>query len=264
MRVLGKDPTGHASHFEKRDSQQRCGNSVHTARTVRPRGVRVYNPRLTKTGLTRRFVRTRRRGEIASVFMPSVPVLLTLAAEMERERDHALDRERSDDELLDDGLLESAQEREAASAELLDEYEWTALGSVAQFEKVLFDGEDYGTLAEPGSPEEWEFLGIPGILEPEDVSRLLKLRQARQARRGIERRQENPEAAEPVPLHRSLAEQRRLLNSLVSVWSKQSGETHAQIHAEVRRLGGGPEVARATVAQLQTRIDILRSRITKR
>jgi superfamily II DNA or RNA helicase len=211
-----------------------------------------------------RFVRTRRRGEIASVFMPSVPVLLTLAAEMERERDHALDRERSDDELLDDGLLESAQEREAASAELLDEYEWTALGSVAQFEKVLFDGEDYGTLAEPGSPEEWEFLGIPGILEPEDVSRLLKLRQARQARRGVERRQENPEAAEPVPLHRSLAEQRRLLNSLVSVWSKQSGETHAQIHAEVRRLGGGPEVARATVAQLQARIDILRSRITKR
>jgi len=211
-----------------------------------------------------RFVRTRRRGEIASVFMPSVPILLTLAAEMERERDHALDRERSDDELLDDGLLESAQEREAASAELLDEYEWTALGSVAQFEKVLFDGEDYGTLAEPGSPEEWEFLGIPGILEPEDVSRLLKLRQARQARRGVERRQENPDAPEPVPLHRNLGEQRRLLNSLVSVWSKQSGETHAQIHAEVRRLGGGPEVARATVAQLQARIDILRSRITKR
>lgn len=211
-----------------------------------------------------RFVRTRRRGEIASVFMPSVPVLLTLAAEMERERDHALDKERSDDELLDDGLLESAQERESASAELLDEYEWTALGSVAQFEKVLFDGQDYGTLAEPGSPEEWEFIGLPGLLEPEDVSRLLKLRQARQARRGVERRREHPEEAAPVPLHRSLAEQRRLLNSLVTVWAKQSGETHAQVHAEVRRLGGGPEVARATVAQIQARIDILRKRITGR
>lgn len=208
-----------------------------------------------------RFVRTRRRGEIASVFMPSVPVLLTLASEMERERDHALDKERSDDELLDDGLLESAQEREAASAELLDEYEWTALGSVAQFEKVLFDGQDYGTLAEPGSAEEWEFIGIPGLLEPEDVSRLLKLRQARQSRRGVERRREHPEEPAPVPLHRSLAEQRRLLNSLVTVWSKQSGETHGQVHAEVRRLGGGPEVARATVAQIQARIDILRKRI---
>jgi DNA or RNA helicases of superfamily II len=208
-----------------------------------------------------RFVRIRRRGEIASVFMPSVPVLLRLAAEMEVERDHALDRERSDDELLDDGLLESAQEREAASAELLDEYEWTALGSVAQFEKVLFNGEDYGALAEPGSPEEWEFIGLPGILEPEDVSRLLKLRQARQARRGVERARENPDAAPPVPLHRSLAEQRRLLNSLVSIWARTTGETHAQVHAEVRRLGGGPEVARATVAQLQARIDILRKRI---
>lgn len=211
-----------------------------------------------------RFVRTRRRGEIASVFMPSVPVLLGLAAEMERERDHALDKERSDDELLDDGLLESAQEREAASAELLDEYEWTALGSVAQFEKVLFDGQDYGTLAEPGSPEEWEFIGIPGLLEPEDVSRLLKLRQARQSRRGVERRREHPEQGAPAPLHRSLAEQRRLLNSLVTVWAKQSGETHAQVHAEVRRLGGGPEVARATVAQIQARIDILRRRINPR
>lgn len=211
-----------------------------------------------------RFVRTRRRGEIASVFLPSVPVLLGLAAELERERDHALDREQADDELLDDATLERAQEREAASADLLDEFEWQALESIATFEKVLFDGEEFGTLAEPGSPEEWEFLGLPGLLEPADVSRLLKLRQARQRRRGVERSREHPERAAPVALHRSLAEQRRLLNSLVSIWARSSGQTHAQVHAEVRRLGGGPEVARATVAQLQARIDILRRRITGR
>src|SRR5690606_8840024 len=35
-----------------------------------------------------RFVRARRRGELATVFLPSVPVLLRLAAELERERDH--------------------------------------------------------------------------------------------------------------------------------------------------------------------------------
>src|SRR5690606_4224415 len=97
-----------------------------------------------------RFVRSRRRGELASVFLPSVPVLLGLAAELERERDHALDRERSEqDGLLDDELVERANEQDAASAELLDEYEWQALGSVATFEKVLFDGDEYGTLAEP-------------------------------------------------------------------------------------------------------------------
>ncbi|MCY7325502.1 MAG: DEAD/DEAH box helicase, partial [Microbacteriaceae bacterium] len=44
-----------------------------------------------------RFVRTRRRGETASIFLPSVPSLMALAATLELERDHALDRERDDD-----------------------------------------------------------------------------------------------------------------------------------------------------------------------
>ncbi len=47
-----------------------------------------------------RFVRARRRGETASVFLPNVPPLMTLAAELERERDHALDRAAASD---DDG-----------------------------------------------------------------------------------------------------------------------------------------------------------------
>lgn len=207
-----------------------------------------------------RFVRARRRGELASIFVPSVPVLLGLAAELERERDHALDRETPDDQLLDDGLLERAEEGESASADLLDEYEWTALGSVATFEKVLYDGEEYGALAEPGSAEEWDFIGLPGILEPEEVSRLLRSRQARQQRHAAERPPETEPVA-PVALHRTLAEQRRLLNSLVSIRARVSGESHAMVHAEVRRLCGGPEVSRATVAQLQARIDLLRTRI---
>jgi hypothetical protein len=33
------------------------------------------------------------------------------------------------------------------------------------------------------------------------------------------------------------------------------------VHAEVRRICGGPEVSRATVTQLQARIDHLRSRL---
>ena len=37
-----------------------------------------------------RFVRVRRRGETASVFLPSVPVLLGFAAELEAERDHVV------------------------------------------------------------------------------------------------------------------------------------------------------------------------------
>lgn len=208
-----------------------------------------------------RFVRARRRGELASIFVPSVPVLLGLAAELERERDHALDRESTGDELLEDDLLERAEQQDAASDALLDEYEWTALGSVATFEKVLYDGEEYGTLAEPGSPEEWDFIGIPGILEPEEVSRLLRSRQARQRRHAAERPPAPAGETSPASLHRTLSEQRKLLNGLVSIHARNSGATHAQVHAEVRRLCGGPEVARATVTQLQARIDLLRRRI---
>ncbi|GMA93226.1 hypothetical protein GCM10025881_39580 [Pseudolysinimonas kribbensis] len=123
---------------------------------------------------------------------------------------------------------------------------------------MLFDGAEFGHLAEPGSDEEWDFIGIPGILEPEQVSELLRSRQTRQARRSAGR----PISDDvPPPLHRTLSEQRQLLNRLVSIRARNTGQTHAYVHAEVRRVNGGPEVARASVTQLQKRIDWLRARI---
>ena len=209
-----------------------------------------------------RFVRARRRGELATVFLPSVPVLLRLGAEMERERDHALDRDTSgDDDLLDDSLIDEANRQEKASDELQGEFEWQALGSIATFEKAMYNGEEYGALATPGSAEEWDFIGIPGLLDPEQVSELLKHRQQRQARRGEERHERGEVETQPQPLHRTLTEQRRLLNSLVSIQARGTGQTHAQVHAEVRRMCGGPEVSRCTVAQLQARIDLLRRKL---
>jgi hypothetical protein len=44
----------------------------------------------------------------------------------------------------------------------------------------------------------------------------------------------------------------------VGMRSKIAGEPHGLIHAELRRVCGGPAVAQATVAQLQARIDYLR------
>ena len=209
-----------------------------------------------------RFVRTRRRGETASIFLPSVPSLMALAATLELERDHALDRESADDDLLDDDLMESAEKEEKASSGLLDEFTWQAIESQATFDRVLFDGEEFGSLAEPGSDEEFDFIGIPGLLEPEQVSDLLKQRQARQSRRSSDRsrrRADDPGTpAEPAPLYRTLVEQRKLLNSLVGMRAKLSGEPHGIIHAELRRTCGGPAVASATVSQLQARIDHLR------
>ena len=219
-----------------------------------------------------RFVRARRRGETASVFLPSVPKLTGLAHALEVERDHALDRrERGDGEGdgLDDALLDAAEKPDRASDEL-ERFSFQAISSEAVFEKVLYDGGDFGYTAEVGSNEELEFLGLPGILEPEQVRHLLAQRQAKQGRMQEARHRHAGTAAgtgapvtpaEATPLHRSLAEQRKLLNSLVGAYARQSGEPHAMVHAELRRTCGGPAVAQATVHQLQERINLLRRRM---
>jgi superfamily II DNA or RNA helicase len=214
-----------------------------------------------------RFVRARRRGETASVFLPHVPQLLALAHELERQRDHALDRgDEGDDDGLDDDLLDAAERDDKASEELTYEFDYQALASNAHFDRVLFDGKEFGQLAVPGTPEEEEFLGLPGLLDPEHVHELLMHRQARQGRhrRAREAREESTgerSDAPPPALHRTLKEQRQLLNSLVGLYARQSGEPHGSVHAELRRVCGGPAVAQATVAQLQARIDVLRARV---
>jgi superfamily II DNA or RNA helicase len=205
-----------------------------------------------------RFVRARRRGETASIFVPTVPILVALASQLELERDHALDRER-DDETLDDDLVDEANREEKASDSLQDEFTWQAIESEANFDRVLYEGAEFGFASAVGSDEELDFLGLPGILEPDQVRELLQQRQARQSRRSAAR----PASKEPEaqPLYRTLKEQRSLLNSLVGMRAKLSNEPHGLIHAELRRICGGPAVAQATVSQLQARIDYLRKRM---
>jgi superfamily II DNA or RNA helicase len=218
-----------------------------------------------------RFVRARRRGETASVFLPNVPILLALAAELERQRDHALDRDSDGDDQwnAEEDLMDAAEREEKASDALEQEFEYQALGSLAHFDRVLFDGKEFGQLAVPGTPEEEEFLGIPGLLEPDQVHEVLMSRVSRQSRHRSAREARESSAAPgepetpalPKPLHRTLKEQRQLLNSLVGLYARQSGEPHGLVHAELRRICGGPAVSHATVAQLQARIDVLRRRV---
>lgn len=222
-----------------------------------------------------RFVRARRRGETASVFLPNVPQLLALANEMERQRDHALDRDSDgeDEWNAEEDLMDAAEREDKASDALTEEFTYQALGSRAHFDRVLYDGKEFGQLAVPGTPEEEEFLGLPGLLEPEHVHELLMQRQARQSRHRSAREakalrqaqepgsEDTHEPALPQALHRTLKEQRQLLNSLVGLYARQSGEPHGLVHAELRRICGGPAVSHATVAQLQARIDVLRKRV---
>lgn len=214
-----------------------------------------------------RFVRSRRRGELATVFLPNVPGLLQLAAELEKQRNHVLDLAKGASELLDSeqALIDAANREEKAADTLTAEYTYKALASDANFDKALFDGAEFGGYAAVESLEELDFLGLPGLLDANDVRNVLLQRQARQARHAANRQgitEHPPEISQaPEALHRTLTEQRRLLNKLVGTYARLSGEPHGAIHAELRRICGGPQVAKASVTQLQARIDLLKRRI---
>lgn len=214
-----------------------------------------------------RFVRSRRRGEVASVFIPNVPTLMQLAAELEKERGHVLEGPKSAEEMWDAeaAMMAEAEREDRASEELTGEFKYEALESDAHFDRALFDGAEFGGYAEVESEEELDFLGFPGLLEPQEVRRLLQARQARQARRSAEKQgilEHAPDKAEPPQaLHRTLGEQRKLLNSLVGMYARVSGEPHGSIHTEMRRVCGGPAVKHASVTQLQQRIELLRRRL---
>jgi superfamily II DNA or RNA helicase len=216
-----------------------------------------------------RFVRARRRGETASVFLPSVPRLLAFATEMELERDHVLGRVVADGDGLvasEEDLPARASESERASSEeVLVPFQ--ALGSSASFDRVLYDGGEFGHSGEvpAGSEEEMDFLGIPGLLDADQVRDLLQSRAGERARRERSAsRSGEPREATEVPTHQQLATLRRELNGLVATWNHRTGQAHGLTHAALRRDCGGPPAATATAEQLRSRIDRIRGWVAAR
>ena len=209
-----------------------------------------------------RFVRARRPGETSSIFLPSVPHLLQLAADLEAQRDHVLGTPKQRDG-LDDDLLERAQRTEQASGEL-EKKRFEAVSATAELDQVIFDGASFGTPVVAGTPEEEEYLGLPGLLTPDQVAMLLRRRQAEQlaARRreatgtGVPAQASAPER-DLTPGQRRAA-LRRQLNALVAAHHHRTGLPHGKIHAELRQRCGGPPSAQATIAQLEERIATLR------
>jgi superfamily II DNA or RNA helicase len=202
-----------------------------------------------------RFVRSRRPGETASIFVPSVPNLLQLASELEAQRNHVLGQPHR--ESLDDPLLEDPAVREQ-NEKTDEEKGFTSLGADAELDQVIFDGSSFGTATPAGSEEEADYLGIPGLLDVDQMRALLGRRQDEQ----LQKRAAAGHAA-PVPsasgaMHGQLRELRRELNSLVSVAHHRTGKPHGWIHNELRRRCGGPPIAAATRDQLKERIVALR------
>ncbi len=207
-----------------------------------------------------RFVRARRAGETASVFLPSVPVLLELASALEAQRDHVLGRPHRDAEDFAELLMAQANARQDEPGEL--DKAFTSLGADAELDHLIYDGATYGTAAFTGSAEEQDYLGLPGLLDPEQMRALLRTRQAAQLDATA---QPTPAtaiahtAARPARVSASLEALRRELNSLVAMRHHRTGQPHGTIHGEIRRRCGGPPTPMATAEQLSARIATLRA-----
>jgi len=220
-----------------------------------------------------RFVRARRRGETASVFVPSVPVLLGFAAELEAERDHVVRALSRDPEAE---LAEAQRARDTPDFEVLGKT-FEALAASATFDRVLYDGGEFGTAAEAGSLEEEDYLGLPGLLDPDQVALLLRKRQSGQltarpaAVAAPPPATPAPVAPAPVPSapapsapaaatvsREGLAALRKELNGLVGAWSHRTGQPHGVIHAELRQACGGPAIPQACADQIRDRIAMIR------
>src|SRR5215207_3247183 len=204
-----------------------------------------------------RFVRTRRPGETASVFLPSVPVLLGLASELEAQRDHVLGKPHRVAEEWNDEELAAANRQQDEPGE--DEKSFTALHADAELDQLIYDGTSF-------SADEEDFIGLPGLLAPDQVRNLLSSRQKDWLSRPKASSPAAVPSAPPLPAERpqltvreQLNKLRKELNTLVALQNHRTKKPHGMIHNELRTACGGPPTAMASIEQLEERIATLRS-----
>ncbi|MDR7087577.1 superfamily II DNA or RNA helicase [Aeromicrobium panaciterrae] len=200
-----------------------------------------------------RFVRMRRRGETASIFVPSVPALLALAADLEAQRDHVIGRPVSDEADLfaaEAELMAQAQQEQSASDQL---GEYRALGSDASFDRLVYDGGEFGYDSLADDDGELDFLGIPGLLDPDQVAELLRKSRSKRAKAAPK-----GTPAADVAFERRAA-LRKELHALVGAWHHRTGTPHGVTHSRLRQECGGPAATAASAVELKERIDALRA-----
>ena len=199
-----------------------------------------------------RFVRASHKREIATIFLPAVRPLLTLAAEMETQRDHVIAAAKAED---DTALDEMPPDRPEPVEPLLG---FEALEAQASFAHVLFGGRAVtGEETLVVSDDEQEFLGFPGLLDPSQMAVLLKQREAETRRTVSVKTEGEPGPAAVQQAHKQAADLRREVNSLVGRVAARTQAPHATVHAKVRKNVPGPASSSATLAQLTARRDYL-------
>jgi superfamily II DNA or RNA helicase len=263
--ILSDDPKANARIKEFTDSDERIAvcvrmisEGVDVPRAACLAWMTSYRTPLFFAQAVGRVVRARGRHESATVFLPAVRPLLALAAEMEAERNHVIPPPEPGSAELDLVLPERD--------EVLGEgYE--ALESEAEFAHVLHGGR--AVVAEGSlvvTPEDEDYLGLPGLLSPEQTAALLARRDREHRRRagGLAAvpdgaTEEGEPSAEELASYEQVTALRRRLSAMVSAYALAKGRPHGWVHAELRRRTGGPPTAQATAEQLEARIAALQT-----
>jgi superfamily II DNA or RNA helicase len=224
-----------------------------------------------------RVVRARGPHEAATVFLPAVRPLLALAAELEQDRNHVMAPPppvEDDLDALADPLPREPVEPGGRSIEVLD--------SEAEFAHVLHSGRAVSSVSGSAgsgtaaagqgaasavaiSDDDQDYLGLPGLLSPEQTAALLATRDS-DLRRRVRSMPKDPPAAGPgrsgsdgasVVGWRAAADLRREVNQLVARVAARTGQPHATVHTQVRRAVPGPASAAADPELLTARRDHL-------
>ena len=214
-----------------------------------------------------RVVRARAPHESATVFLPAVRPLLSLAASMEEERNHVMPPPKT--EVGDELDLEPLPPKE--KEEGLPQ--WEALEADARFAHVLHSGtahtgEGSGPTVVLGEEEE-EFLGIPGLLTPAQTAELLSKRddelrlRIAQSHRNDDGDfllvEDHPDENDAGRSWRDAAELRREINRLVNRVAAKTSQPQAVVHTQLRQSVPGPPSASASVDVLRARRERLRT-----
>ncbi|GAA4756695.1 DEAD/DEAH box helicase [Modestobacter marinus] len=215
-----------------------------------------------------RVVRARTPHESATVFLPAVRPLLSLAASMEEQRNHVMPPPKTQpDEELEALDLPPREPREG------EMQKWEALEADARFAHVLHSGTAHTGEGSPAvvplEADAEDFLGIPGLLTPAQTAELLakrddelRLRIAASHARGDDDFmvvEDHPEEDEVGRSWRDAAELRREINRLVNRIAAKTSQPQAVVHTQLRQSVPGPPSASASVDVLRARRERLRT-----
>ena len=191
-----------------------------------------------------RFVRTRDGEELcASIFLPSVPVLLAHAAEIEEERDHS----------LSETIERSERERGEAQPLQLDINVVEPLtSSEATPHGTILSGEVFDDAELARAEEARRAAGVPSSVSTAQIAKLGRLYGY-----GAETvRVEVPAPATQTSLIDEKAALRKVLNAKVNRYCIATDLKHGQVHGKLND-HFGDRVPNATAETLQKRLDVI-------